>query len=266
MRLLIVEDEAQIHRYYAKRLSGINIDFDIAESRIEAIDLLRRRSYQVALIDLSLTDDQTYAQGKEVLSYVQRQGEGTKCVIVSASPNVADVIDTWEGGAVQFIQKSSASYGDIVENIANDAKDVRLNLFGRFDSLNAYLAHPELTPHWESLMHGIINCGFEKMQAALTNTFKKILPVLRPAYALHSFNGDATRRCLSGVFWSKNFGCAVLVCIGREKNALDKPEDGDAKNIYDGQIGKSVFSEIWTLPNRHRDEFPEFIHETPWRT
>jgi ActR/RegA family two-component response regulator len=264
MRLLIVEDRAAIHRHYASALKRIGVAFDIAESKLEAIELLRRRCYEGAIIDLQLSDGDTFAPGKDVLRFANALGEGTSCFVVSGTPYKEDVLESWEAGAFKFIFKSSMDSQDIALKVAEEASKVKVNMLGKFGSLNVYLAHPEMVPQWEYFVHQALECGFEKMQHGLKTAFKDVMPILRLNERSNSLDIDTSRKVVAGTFWSRAVGSAVRVSLAAQADQLPLGQEG--QQLTSGHVGNTLFFSVWKLPDVGREQFPEGIDQTPWKS
>ncbi len=262
MRILIVEDEADIHRYYAKALKRANAEFDIAESRVEAFDFLRVKCYEAAIVDLNLTDDHSFSHGKEVLSLIREIGEGTIAVVVSGTANISDAVDSYEGGAVKFIEKSRSTNQEVAEYVIKIADDVKLDLFGEFGSLNAYLASPEVIPVWEMQIYEALKCGFDKMQHAIMHSFKDFLPIRRRSDGSPSFDADVEQKIVVGTFWSRRIGSAIRVTLSPDLGSIEQGRSKNSTVAKNGGIGRSIFYEVELLENQDCDQFFERIGDT----
>ncbi len=261
MRLLIVEDEPRFYRYYAKQLDRMGADYDIAESKVEAVECLKKKSYEGAIVDLNLTDDTTYSHGISVLEYARTVGEGTQCFVVSGASEISRAIESWEAGAVKFIEKASATNQEIAERVYNEVKDNHLDVFGKFKSLNVYLAHPNFAHEWEMMAYKPFNFGFQRFQQCLMHAFKPILPVIRPAVGRDALAREGDVEILAGTFWSKKIGCAVRVEFSEAKFETEVEDD---LIVVSSSIGNDAFYRVYRDLKHERDEFPEFIDQTPW--
>lgn len=264
MRILVIEDNSEIQRYYSRGLERKETGFDIVESRVEAVQKLKRRSYEGAIVDLQLTEDESYSQGIEVLRYIRAVNEGTKAMVVSATPNVQDIIDSYEVGAVKVISKGDKSYAEIAEDFADACKKVTLRNFGEFRSLNAYLASPDTVPIWEDAVQRVLRCGYPSMQKTIRTAFSKYLPILRLSEFAESMSRDETRGMVFGTFWSKAKGFPFVLAISRTEIQAEAPVSENAVEIDNYSPIKGVYARTWKLLDIERDGFPEFVHDLPW--
>ncbi|MDJ0826416.1 MAG: response regulator [Rhodobacter sp.] len=261
MRILIVEDEAEIHRYYSKALKRLGADHDVAESKVEALELLRNRSYEAAIVDLNLTDDQTFSHGKEVLEKVSELNEGTICFVVSGTSKVEDVVDSWQLGAVKFIQKSKTDNQQVAQIVYDAAKGNDLKPYGKFENVESYLGHPSFGSEWEMILKTVITVDFQKMRRTLTAVFDRITPVVRLKNNSASLELDRKSAQASGVFWSKAEGCAVTVQISGSRIETSLV---DEDIVVKGDVSGDVFYVVAKDASRSRDEFAESLNDTPW--
>jgi len=264
MRILIVEDDKNIQKYYGRGLERKEVDFDIVDSRVDAIDHLKKRSYEGAIVDLQLTDDQSYSQGIEVLKYIETVNEETKAIVVSGTPNTQDIVDSWESGAVKAIIKSTKGYSEIAEEFADQCKDVKLHYFGRFPSLNAYLAYPANNSIlWEDSLLQILKCGYQNLNIILNKSLNGYFPIIRPINYEASLVINSNDNVISGFFWSKGKGFPFLLAITKSNNGLFQGLDipKDSVLIDEKQPIKDVIVKIWRLNNINRNEFYEFIND-----
>lgn len=264
MRILIVEDRKYIQRYYTLGLDKKGISYDIVDSRLEAIEKLKKQSYEGAIVDLQLTDDESYSQGIEVLKYIEAVQEGTNAIVVSGTPHPQDIIDSYEGGAVKVILKADKSYPEIAEEFADQCKNVKIHYFGKFPSLNAYLASPDDNAiYWEDSINKILKLGYQDLNKTLNKAFKDYLPILRPIKKEKSFEMDTSNGVAFGSFWSKGKGFPILLAMMKSDNkdcqgvVLSKGADP----IYEIQPVKNIIVKVWKLNDIGRDEFHEFVND-----
>jgi CheY-like chemotaxis protein len=90
-RILLVDDEQAILFPIARYFNGLGCSVEKAEEPEEAISLLRRRAYDLVILDLRLTRFGS-ADGLRVLRDLRERGEATSVIILSAyvSPEVEE--------------------------------------------------------------------------------------------------------------------------------------------------------------------------------
>src|ERR1700760_1823934 len=96
-RVLIVEDIPENRSTYEIALSTDGHMVDVAQSRTEALLLLRRKSYDVALVDLRLVEnDESNMEGLAVLDALHASGEGTALLVLSGHGTPQSVVKAYE--------------------------------------------------------------------------------------------------------------------------------------------------------------------------
>ncbi len=264
MRIIVIEDDKDIQKYYVRGLERKSIDFDVVVSRVDAIEYLKKRSYEGAIVDLQLTDDQSYSQGIEVLKYIDSIDEGTRAIVVSGTPNTQDIVDSWESGAVKAIIKSKKSYSEIAEEFVDECKEVKLRKFGKFASLNAYLAYPDSNSIiWEDSLLRLLSCGYQNLNIILNQSLNEYLPILRPINKKISLEINTETGVISGLFWSKGKGFPIFIAFG--KSGISKINEinvsDDSIQVYEKNLVKTVKVKIWRKQENNRNEFYEFIND-----
>lgn len=83
---------------------------DIATTKEEAFEKIRRRTYHVAMIDVNLTDysggDGNDRSGIEIVKSINAQKEGTKCIVISGERGSEVPVDAHDAGIDKYIIKS----------------------------------------------------------------------------------------------------------------------------------------------------------------
>jgi CheY-like chemotaxis protein len=260
-RVLVVEDMPDISDSYRFHLEHAGYQVDIVETRKAAIEALRAKFYDVALVDLSLKDDVTYKGGLEVLDAINQLQDGTKAIVASATSEIKDSVASYDRGISGFIMKGIVRSKDIVEKIESALKGHRRPIFGDFPTLTAYLAAPEVTPIWEHQVHSVLDCGYESMNKILWKAFRPYLPILRKRDGAPSLAIDKTRSSVGGTFWSKNEGSSIWFSAHGERGSFLEPEPPASQRL--AEFGeKKVSASVWRteIP---RDQFLETVRDKP---
>lgn len=105
MRILVVEDEAEIAQAVAERLRveswGVDVAGTIAEARFQA-DL---HEYDAAVLDRRLPD----GEGLALCGEWRKAGIETPVLMLTAMDQTADVVDGFSGGADDYLTKPFAT-------------------------------------------------------------------------------------------------------------------------------------------------------------
>ena len=104
MRLLLVEDDADLATAVAGNLRRSGFSVDVAGSTEEAEDALGVQKYAVVLLDLGLPD----GDGLELLERMRRRTVSVPVLILTARDRVADRVAGLEAGADDYLVKPFA--------------------------------------------------------------------------------------------------------------------------------------------------------------
>lgn len=101
MRLLVVEDEADLAGAVADHLRAASHVVDIAETLEDGVSAARAVSYSLILLDLRLPD----GEGLTLLRDLRDRGDGTPVLIVTARDRITERIAGLEAGADDYLVK-----------------------------------------------------------------------------------------------------------------------------------------------------------------
>lgn len=99
-RILVVDDEPQIHRFLRPSLSAAGYDVATAANGTEAIKRVAMVAPDAMLLDLGLPD----MDGKDVISEIRRWSQ-LPIVVLSARDREAEKIDALDRGANDYVNK-----------------------------------------------------------------------------------------------------------------------------------------------------------------
>lgn len=99
-RILVVDDEAQIHRFLGPALDAAGYEPIRAETGVEALREIARRAPDAVVLDLGLPD----MEGKAVLAKARAFYDGP-ILILSARDRETEKIDALDLGADDYIEK-----------------------------------------------------------------------------------------------------------------------------------------------------------------
>lgn len=110
MRLLLVEDEAEIQRFLERSLTEAGFDVDAAGDAKTAMNCVAEIAYDIFLVDLGLPDQ----DGIELILSMRRVGVKAPVLILSARRSVDERVKGLEKGGDDYLTKPFA----LVELIA----------------------------------------------------------------------------------------------------------------------------------------------------
>ena len=104
MRLLLIEDEAELSALVSGNLSRAGFAVDRAASLDEARAAVKTMRYDAILLDLRLPD----GDGLELLSSLRGRGDATPVIVLTARDAVADRVHGLNSGADDYLVKPFA--------------------------------------------------------------------------------------------------------------------------------------------------------------
>ena len=102
-RILVIDDEAQIHRFLKPALEAAGYEVERAETAAEGLRLAAGRAPDAVLLDLGLPD----MDGQEVLQRLRAFSE-VPVLVLSAREREAEKIAALDGGADDYLEKPFA--------------------------------------------------------------------------------------------------------------------------------------------------------------
>jgi two-component system KDP operon response regulator KdpE len=99
-RILVIDDEAQIHRFLKPALEAAGYEVERAETAAEGLRLAAGRAPDAVLLDLGLPD----MDGQEVLQRLRAFSE-VPVLVLSAREREAEKIAALDGGADDYLEK-----------------------------------------------------------------------------------------------------------------------------------------------------------------
>ena len=99
-RVLVIDDEPQIHRFLRPALEGAGYAVERAETAADGLRLAATRSPSLVLLDLGLPD----MDGQDVLRQL-RSGSAVPVVILSARDRDAEKVEALDNGADDYVEK-----------------------------------------------------------------------------------------------------------------------------------------------------------------
>ncbi len=101
MRVLIVDDDKNIRSSLAGLLSDESIAFDLCGSGEEAAELLQRKVYSAALLDVMMPG----MNGIELLKHIRQNDAAIKVLMMSGEADYSSAVQATRLGALDFFEK-----------------------------------------------------------------------------------------------------------------------------------------------------------------
>lgn len=101
VNILIADDDKTLCYLLKEELVNEDFNVDIVFDGKFAIENLKKKSYDILLLDLEMTE----VQGEEVLTYVKEHHPSTQVIVLTAKTDIRTAIDCIKSGAYDFITK-----------------------------------------------------------------------------------------------------------------------------------------------------------------
>ena len=101
IRILVVDDERTLRESCASVLGLEGYQVSVCGRGEEAIDLLKRRAFDIVLLDLYMSN----VQGLELLKHALSTNKDTICVVMTGKPSVASSVEALRKGAWDYLPK-----------------------------------------------------------------------------------------------------------------------------------------------------------------
>ena len=101
IRVLLVEDEESSRKYIARELAEARYQVTTAPDLVGARDILRERTFHLALVDVHLPD----GSGLDLLGEIKESAPATEVVMLTGHATVEEAIHAMKSGALDFLRK-----------------------------------------------------------------------------------------------------------------------------------------------------------------
>lgn len=228
--VLVVEDEQWgIEAIYVPAFEGKNVSVSFVTNERDAIELIKCKYFDVAFVDLMLRKENiTEDAGIDVIKYLHTIGDPTSIVVVSGTSEVDHVLHAHRARIDRFVRKIELfNPADdiylIFEEMLKNQRNAQRRMFGHFNSLTNYLAHPEETGIWEFRWIQQLGSDYTNFTAALNNSLLARLPIIRLKGNVQSLYSGLTQRSAYGYFWSRGIGKPIMISLAFVEGELPAP-------------------------------------------
>lgn len=101
IKLLVVDDETDFLEALAERLTIRDVDVTAAENGAEALNLVKRKDFDVALIDLRMPG----MSGEELLRKLKKESPLTEVIIFTGHASLDSAVSCLREGSYHYLQK-----------------------------------------------------------------------------------------------------------------------------------------------------------------
>lgn len=227
---LVVDDDATWRKLFVSYLEGAGLRPTTTVTLRDALSLLDREFFHVAMVDLSLVGDQN-RDGLEVLRRIYSPPrEGTEGILLSAYGDIADGAEGRDAGAFHVFAKGKPEkpldYNEVVATVSRAARQAEDNLHKSTKSGLALLAgrHAANAPDLlvDQFLFGL-GVGYENAHDALLTLLNGVGPFTAPSDERGVWIDPGSRSAVIDV-WSKMLGRRIAVALARDERSLAEVE------------------------------------------
>lgn len=114
VRILIIDDEADVCRFFRRLLTKKGYEVTTATNEPEALRALAATSFSVAMVDLKLPD----TDGLALLQKIKNRQPACEVIIMTGYSTVKTAVNAMQQGAYEYLEKPFDDIGEIEELIA----------------------------------------------------------------------------------------------------------------------------------------------------
>lgn len=229
-KVLLIEDIEGSRNTYAEIIRDGGFSVDAVGNLSDAIALISKKTYHVAVVDITLDEDDLYNRdGLKVIQYLHDLKEGTESVILSGQPELEVAVEAFEKfGLVQYIEKRKLrKTEDLISAVEKAYMKAKIKHLGPFNSISSLFSGTRNAASWEHdcLLALKPSEGMKGLSEFLKGFCKPLTPLLAKKGSVSPTEIDNARKRIFGTFWSKGIGSAVNLIIGPTEDASNLLEE-----------------------------------------
>ena len=101
MSLLVVDDDLPFRERLSRSMEKKGFNVDSAESFTLASQIIEKKNYDYAIVDMRLSD----GSGLELIKIIQSKSPGTKSLLLTGYGNIATAVAAIKSGAIDYLPK-----------------------------------------------------------------------------------------------------------------------------------------------------------------
>lgn len=214
--LLVVEDNVGPQKMLRRLGESFGYEVYIADTRDDAMELIGRRRFDVAMVDKRLVEnDPKNRDGLVVLEQLQRRGEQTRAYLITGYGVYDDAIEAQKYGAVGILKKyldPAQTEAGITAALTSEQTFVRPHR-----EIRGPLAFrgSDKPGNWESHATTFLGGGTGPLLQLLDTLAETCEPLLerREDEGVQPVSGHV----MAGLYWSRGLGEAVVIVIANDK-------------------------------------------------
>jgi len=240
IRVLIVEDRKDHQKIFKEIVESIGYLPEIATSVEESEALLARMSFHVAMVDLSLDDNDPFNRdGFKVLEQIKAIDEGTRAIVLTAFGDVEDADETFtKYNLFSFIRKDRMDIAKVKEKIitaADQSQEIRFHSTKQLIDVVEFIKGNAIQ---QLLKEG--KGTSEELELFLRRLLKEMRPLLLDKRDAKLEQLEGKKPTVHARFWSKSLGEPIEAWFGNFDEMQDAIQN---MNQYPQIIQKAGYKE-----------------------
>lgn len=267
--VLVIEDMAGSRETYAQAISLAGYSVDTVENLQEAINAINRKTYHVAVVDITLdAEDEYNRDGLKIIEYLHNLGEGTQAIILSGQNTLEVAIEAFERfNLAKYLDKRKLKAIAELNSAVDDAyKKCNIKKYGTHRSLLSFLAGKDDEMVWTGKCLSILQPmeGWSGLNVFFSGFCEPLTPILPRKNAEKITYVDEKERCVWGEFWSKGLGQPISIFVYTESYGngilkIGKTDRWEITHLIHKHEKANILGLAFTLPQVDRSDFVDRI-------
>jgi DNA-binding NarL/FixJ family response regulator len=225
-RVLIVDDSAMWRDLFRECFEGLpSADLEIVGTYKEADDLLDRKHFHLAVVDLALQERERELQGLKLARKIAELNEGTRTIIISgyADATIATEVLT-SRHAFYLVEKEKFDSKRLIElaqhGIAQASRDYEIKFMSAIEFLRG---HEAKNPWVANVLRAVLGTDTTPVWSGIASLRDFLNALLAGSYPLLHHRGDkgsiidSKAGVVTTLCWSKAWGEPILVRFGKHE-------------------------------------------------
>ena len=245
-KILLADDEKTFRETFFKVLQEEGFTVDAFDNGLDAIDAIRQKVYDIAVLDI----DMPGADGIRVLKEITKVRPDTRVIMITAYGTVEMAVEAIKLGAAEYVMKP-VIFEDVLIKIKQQARYRRLqeeNLelkseLGSVFSIDQIISESPLMTRIFETIYKVANTKSNVLVTGESGTGKEMV-----AHAIHSLSGGFPGRFVAVNCSAIPEGLIESELFGHKKGSFTSAVD-DKKGLFEAAQGGTLFlDEIGYMP------------------
>ena len=245
-KILLADDEKTFRETFFKVLQEEGFNVDAFDNGLDAIDAIKRISYDIAVLDI----DMPGADGIRVLKEITKIRPDTRVIMITAYGTVEMAVEAIKLGAAEYVMKP-VIFEDVLIKIRQQARYRRLqeeNLelkseLGSVFSIDQIISESPLMIKIFETIYKVANTKSNVLVTGESGTGKEMV-----AHAIHSLSEGFPGRFVAVNCSAIPEGLIESELFGHKKGSFTSADD-DKKGLFEAAQGGTLFlDEIGYMP------------------